>query len=159
MRGCVCGRDGGYAARPQARLPRPQPDDSAGRARTRSAGGGRTEDENRSPGGLSGVPKWPSHPRRRRIRDRAGEARYSSADPASGRGSGPSGCDVAAYPTNRPAGPCRPPVHAAVQSLQSQPVHAAVRTQSVLRPHSISLLPCALALTRIVPAWQTTDIV
>ncbi len=23
MRGCVCGRDGGYAARPQARLPRP----------------------------------------------------------------------------------------------------------------------------------------
>ena len=65
-------------------------------------------DENRSPGGLSGVSKRPSHPRRRRIRDRAGEARYSSADPASGRESGPSGCDVAAYPTNRPAGPCRP---------------------------------------------------
>ena len=39
MRRRVGGRDGGYAARPQARLPRPQPDDSVGRARTRSAGG------------------------------------------------------------------------------------------------------------------------
>ena len=35
--------------------------ESAGRDRTQSAGGGLSEDENRSPGVLSGVSKRPSH--------------------------------------------------------------------------------------------------
>ena len=64
MRGCVCGRGGVCAARPQARLPRPQPDDSAGRARTRSGSGGHTEDESRSPGALPGVPEQLLSPNR-----------------------------------------------------------------------------------------------
>ena len=64
MRGCVGGRDGGYAARPQARLPRPQPDGSAALDRTRSGGGGQPEDENRSPGALPGVPKQLLSPNR-----------------------------------------------------------------------------------------------
>ena len=64
MRRCVCGRDGVFAARPQARLPRPQPDDSAERDRTQSIGGGLPKDENRSPGALPGVPKQLLSPNR-----------------------------------------------------------------------------------------------
>ena len=64
MRRCVCGRDGVCAARPQARLPRPQPDDSAERDRTQSIGGGLPKDENRSPGALPGVPKQLLSPNR-----------------------------------------------------------------------------------------------
>ncbi len=100
-------------------------------------------DENRSPGGLSGVPKRPSHPRRRRIRDRAGEARYSSADPAFGRKFGPPGCDIAAYPTNRPAGPCRPASFGRVRLRH--PVFAARE-----RPHACPCSrPCAICQSRV----------
>ena len=47
----------------------------------------------------------------------------AGAPSASGRESGPSGCDVAAYPTNRPAGPCRPrPVRPQSSVLDFHPI-------------------------------------
>ncbi len=64
-------------------------------------------------------------------------SRYVSADPASGRGSGPSGCDVAAYPTNRPAGPCRqPPSTPSLSSVLRAPSYVLRQ-----RPSGILLLP------------------